>query len=187
MGNFPSDTLFKSFSSKYITINRLSEYTWCGGEDLEWWRLVSQQQKVNSKRRLQIIQNVQEGKRHKKKRDIKFLSFQICVVTNLSAPSCFCLCSFCFQWQRRYFYTFKDPWNRFQGINSASLCRLAGQSRKVKSRYGARNRFQEPSVELSSQATLAVVPVRQVDNMPTWFLAFIAGQPNSYSVPSRYM
>jgi hypothetical protein len=27
------------------------------------------------------------------KRDIKFLSFQICVVTNLSAPSCF----FCFR------------------------------------------------------------------------------------------
>jgi hypothetical protein len=27
------------------------------------------------------------------------------------------------------------------------------QSRKLKSRYGARNRFQEPSLELSSQAT----------------------------------
>ncbi len=30
------------------------------------------------------------------KRNIKILSFQICVVTNLSAPICFCLCSFCF-------------------------------------------------------------------------------------------
>jgi hypothetical protein len=28
-----------------------------------------------------------------------------------------------------------------------------GQSRKVKSRYGTRNRFQEPSLELSSKAT----------------------------------
>jgi hypothetical protein len=36
---------------------------------------------------LHNIQNVQEGKRHQKK-DIKFLSFQICVVTNLSGPSC---------------------------------------------------------------------------------------------------
>jgi hypothetical protein len=34
-------------------------------------------QNVNSKRRLQRIQNVQEGKRHQKNRDIKFLSFQI--------------------------------------------------------------------------------------------------------------
>ncbi len=30
-----------------------------------------------------------------RKRDIQFLSFQICVVTNLSALSCFCLCYFC--------------------------------------------------------------------------------------------
>ncbi len=37
-------------------------------------------QNVNSKRRLQRIQNVQEGKRHKKK----------------EISSCFCLCSFCF-------------------------------------------------------------------------------------------
>ncbi len=29
----------------------------------------------------------------------------------------------------------------------------ANVSRKLKSRYGARNRFQEPSLELSSQAT----------------------------------
>jgi hypothetical protein len=34
-------------------------------------------------------------------------------------------------------------------------------SRKLKSRYGARNRFQEPSLELSSQATQAGGPVRQ--------------------------
>jgi hypothetical protein len=38
---------------------------------------------------VQVIQNVQEEKRHKKKRDIKFFSFQICVVTNLSAPCVF--------------------------------------------------------------------------------------------------
>ncbi len=37
----------------------------------------------------------------------------------------------------------------------------AGQNRKLKSRYGARNRFQEPSLELSSQATKAGGPVRQ--------------------------
>jgi hypothetical protein len=44
---------------------------------------------------LHNIQTVQEGK-DIRKRDFKFLSFQICVVTNLSAPSCFCLCSICF-------------------------------------------------------------------------------------------
>jgi hypothetical protein len=37
-------------------------------------------QDVNSKRRLQRIQNVKEGKRHQKK----------------ETSSCFCLCSFCF-------------------------------------------------------------------------------------------
>ena len=35
------------------------------------------------------------------------------------------------------------------------------QSRKLKSRYGARNQFQEPSLELSGQATKAGGPVRQ--------------------------
>jgi hypothetical protein len=35
------------------------------------------------------------------------------------------------------------------------------QSRKLKSRYEARNRFQEPTLELSSQATKAGGPVRQ--------------------------
>ncbi len=40
------------------------------------------------------------------------------------------------------------------------------QSRNLKSRYGARNRFQEPSLESSSQVTQATY-----DNpMPTWFL-----------------
>jgi hypothetical protein len=38
---------------------------------------------------LQNIQNVHNMKRRQKKRDIKFSSFQICVGTNLSAPSCF--------------------------------------------------------------------------------------------------
>jgi hypothetical protein len=37
-------------------------------------------QNVNSKRRLQRLQNGQEGKRHQKKRH-KILSFHICVVT----------------------------------------------------------------------------------------------------------
>jgi hypothetical protein len=46
------------------------------------------------------------------------------------------------------------------------------QSRKLKSRFGARNRFQEPSLELSSQARLA----GRYDNpLPTWLLAPIAG------------
>ncbi len=46
---------------------------------------------------LRTIQNVQEGKRHQKKETyLTVLSLQICVVTNLSPPSCFCLCSFCF-------------------------------------------------------------------------------------------
>jgi hypothetical protein len=29
--------------------------------------------------------------------------------------------------QRRYFFTFKEPRNRFQGVDSASLCSLAGR------------------------------------------------------------
>jgi hypothetical protein len=45
------------------------------------------------------------------------------------------------------------------------------QSRKLKSRYGARNQFQEPSLELSSQATEAGGPVRE---------------PYSYLVPSPH-
>ncbi len=46
------------------------------------------------------------------------------------------------------------------GINSSGSIpglleslRIRAQSRKLKSRYGARNQFQEPSLELSSQAT----------------------------------
>jgi hypothetical protein len=46
-------------------------------------------------------------------------------------------------------------------------------SRKLKSRYGTRNRFQEPSLELSSQASSA--GGRYDNPMPTWFLATIAG------------
>ncbi len=47
-------------------------------------------QNVNSKRRMQRIQNGQEGKRHQKKRH-KILSFHICVVTTafLFVPSVF--------------------------------------------------------------------------------------------------
>ncbi len=45
------------------------------------------------------------------------------------------------------------------------------QSLKLKSRYGARNQFQEPSLALSSQATLAGGPVRQ---------------PYAYLVPSPH-
>jgi hypothetical protein len=47
---------------------------------------------------LNNTKNVQEGKRHQKKEtsNFLFLSFQVCVVTNLSAYSFFCLCSFCF-------------------------------------------------------------------------------------------
>jgi len=43
---------------------------------------------------------------------------------------------------------------------------------KLKSRYGARNRFQEPTLKLSSQATLAG---QYVNPIPTWFLAPIVG------------
>jgi hypothetical protein len=71
MGSFLSDTLFKSFSSKYV-------YS-----------------KIFMIQLLHNIQNVQKGKRHQKKTVIKFSSFQICVVTNLSAPL-LCLFSFCF-------------------------------------------------------------------------------------------
>jgi hypothetical protein len=50
---------------------------------------------------------------------------------------------------------------------------IKNQGRKLKSRYWPRNRFQEPSLELSSQATWAGGPVRQP--MPTCFLAPVAG------------
>ncbi len=46
---------------------------------------------------------------------------------------------------------------------------LLNLSRKLKFHYGTRNRFQEPGLELSSEATYAGVPVRQ---------------PYAYSVPS---
>ncbi len=46
-------------------------------------------------------------------------------------------------------------------LNKLLLLHTAELSRKLKSRYGARNRFQEPSLELSSQDTQAGGPVRQ--------------------------
>jgi hypothetical protein len=52
-------------------------------------------QNVNSKRRLQRIQNGQEGKRHQKYDTSNFKLPYLCG-NNLSAPSCFCICSFCF-------------------------------------------------------------------------------------------
>ncbi len=70
MGSFLSDTLLKAFSSKYVYF------------------------KIHDSN-VAYIQNLQEGKRHQKKRDIKSI-FQSCVVTNLSSSSCFCFCSFCF-------------------------------------------------------------------------------------------
>jgi hypothetical protein len=59
------------------------------------------------------------------------------------------------------------------GIAWFSPC-AGSQSRKLKSRYGARNQFQEPSLELSSQATYRLAG-RYDNPMPTWFLALIAG------------
>jgi hypothetical protein len=59
------------------------------------------------------------------------------------------------------------------------------QSRKLKSAYGARNRFQEPSLELSSQAIHRLAG--QYENpMPIWFLAPIAGLklPTLYTTQS---
>ena len=53
------------------------------------------------------------------------------------------------------------------------LCTRQVLSRKLKSCYVARNRFQEPSLELSSQATL--LACRYDNPMLTWFLAPIAG------------
>ncbi len=51
---------------------------------------------------------------------------------------------------------------------------LLNLSRKLKFHYGARNRFQEPGQELSSEATYA--GVGRYDNpMPTRFLASISG------------
>jgi hypothetical protein len=72
MGSFLFDTLFKSFSIKFVYFKihdpNMAYYSKCTGRE-----------------------------ETSEKRDIKLLSFQICMVTNLSAaPSCFSLCSFCF-------------------------------------------------------------------------------------------
>jgi hypothetical protein len=93
------------------------------------------------------------------------------IIWNLSLGS---LNVYKFGLRARIFYTIMEPRNRFQGMNSASLRSLAGryddpilprclapidslkipaQSLNLKSRYGTRNLFQEPSLELSSQAT----------------------------------
>jgi hypothetical protein len=47
-------------------------------------------------------------------------------------------------------------------------------NRKLKSRYGARKRFQEPSLELRSQA-IDRLAGRYDNPMPIWFPATIAG------------
>jgi hypothetical protein len=57
----------------------------------------------------------------------------------------------------------------FLPIPAGQLCR------KLKSRYGARNRFQEPGMELSSPATVQRLAGRYDNPMPTWFLVSIAG------------
>ncbi len=69
----------------------------------------------------------------------------------------------------RIFNPIKEPRNRFpawwagptflfvvparEAMLAEPIPRNQFLSRKLKSRYGARNRFQEPSLELSSQAT----------------------------------
>ncbi len=58
-------------------------------------------------------------------------------------------------------------------------------SRKLKSRYGARNRFQEQSLESSSHATKA--GGRYDNPMPTWFLAPIAGLMLPTQIPIRIL
>jgi hypothetical protein len=51
---------------------------------------------------------------------------------------------------------------------------ISANSQKLKSRYGARNRFQEPSLKLSI-AKLPRLAGRYDNPMPAWFLAPIAG------------
>jgi hypothetical protein len=53
------------------------------------------------------------------------------------------------------------------------ICPCRSQSRKLKSRHGARNRFQETSLELKSK--LHRLAGRYDNPLPTWFLALIAG------------
>ncbi len=62
-----------------------------------------------------------------------------------------------------FFLTFKKSYC-FVFVNAGSESTILKSfvlSRKRKSHYGARNRFQEASMELSSQATKAGGPVRQ--------------------------
>ncbi len=72
MCSFLSDTLFKSFSSKYfyfkIHDSNIAYYSKCTGRE----------------------------KHQKKETNLTVLSFQICVVTNVLPHNCLCLCSFCF-------------------------------------------------------------------------------------------
>jgi hypothetical protein len=53
-----------------------------------------------SRIKIQILHNITTKctgrEKTSEKRDVKYLSFKICVVTNFSAPSCICLCTFCF-------------------------------------------------------------------------------------------
>ncbi len=55
------------------------------------------------------------------------------------------------------------------------------QSRKLKSRYRARNRFEEPSLEWSSQASDACIPLKDIlivkrceDNNNSGFISIIS-------------
>ncbi len=83
---------------------RLSEYircVWGGGEG----RMLATSD-TTSRQTLQM-QTVREGCKefnmYRKGKGIKFLIFQICVITNLSVPSCFCL------WSYGIFKLFKIP------------------------------------------------------------------------------
>ncbi len=76
---------------------------------------------------------------------------------------------------------FPPPWSlqySIQGGGGATAHRGSGigeQSRKLKARYGERNRFQEPSLELSSQTTVHRLAGRYDNPMPNWFLAPVEG------------
>ncbi len=51
---------------------------------------------MNCKHYLIVREGCKEFKMYRKERCITFFSFHICIVTNVSAPICFCVCSFCF-------------------------------------------------------------------------------------------
>jgi len=79
-----------------VSLRRLSTYILLDFKVTKW--AISSLTHSSNPFQVNIAKNKIKTGREKtsEKRYIKFLSFHLCVVTKLLAPSCFCLYSFCF-------------------------------------------------------------------------------------------